>query len=54
MNTSGSMPLAWIEVPEGVKYKAVVSFMAVPSGRSTMFCTLPFPKVRVPTKTARW
>ena len=51
---SGSMPLAWIERPDGVKYRAVVNRnapLSAPNGM--MVCTEPLPNERVPTSVAR-
>ena len=52
---SGSMPFAWIERPDGVKYRAVVSRNApLPSPSGMMVCTEPLPNERVPTSVARF
>ena len=52
---SGSMPFAWIERPDGVKYRAVVNRnapLSAPNGM--MVCTEPLPNERVPTSVARF
>ena len=51
---SGVMPLAWMERPEGVKYRAVVRRNApLPAPSGMMVCTEPLPNERVPTSVAR-
>src|SRR3984893_3317229 len=51
---SGSMPFAWIERPDGVKYRAVVNRKAPLSAPiGMMVCTEPLPNERVPTSVAR-
>src|SRR5690554_740930 len=50
---SGSIPWAWIERPDGVKYSAVVSLTPRSSFSGRMVCTEPLPKLLVPRTTAR-
>ena len=52
---SGVMPCAWMERPDGVKYRAVVRRRApFPWPRGIMVCTEPLPNDRVPTIVARF
>jgi hypothetical protein len=51
---SGVMPLACIERPDGVKYRAVVNRRApLPEPSGMMACTEPLPNERVPSNVAR-
>jgi hypothetical protein len=45
---SGSIPLACIDIPLGVKYRAVVSLIAPLPARGIIDCTEPLPKLLVP------
>ena len=51
---SGEIPLAWIERPDGEKYRAVVSRKApLPDPSGMIVCTDPLPNERVPITVAR-
>jgi hypothetical protein len=51
---SGTMHLAWIERPDGLKERAVVNRNApLPEPSGMMVCTDPLPNERVPTSVAR-